>query len=206
MNQIWRNEHAAVWLARLDEIAPADFFHLLSPDEIARVQTYGDPVLRSGFIVRRGLLRQLLTEQLGHSPDFIYTELKKPMLAKGELHFSIAKCPSLALFAISETHAVGVDVENVDRVKASEEFLRDHLTRAERLVVGEHVARAWVRKEACAKALGLGLSRPLSEYDVRPLDAPQTTVRAGGRILQVYDLPVPGGSVGAVAIALPNAG
>lgn len=68
------------------------------------------------------------------------------------------------------THEVGVDVEPRDRPAADLEGLLPQLHADEqRLVVaaddrGATLLRLWVRKEAAAKARGVGLAEPLHEH------------------------------------------
>ena len=63
--------------------------------------------------------------------------------------------------------------------------------------------RCWVRKEACAKAIGLGIAAPPAAMAfARPADAAAAAGRAGVRVgsCTVWDLPAPTGFAAALAL------
>jgi len=126
------------------------------------------------------------------------------------LHVSIAHSGEFVACAISDRR-VGVDVERTDRPEADDALAARVCAPTERLRL-EHMPaepraraliRLWVRKEALAKALGVGLGLPFEQLDVRH-DIPLIGgVRAGA--LRVRD--VDGGPDGyAVAIAAEGRG
>lgn len=141
----------------------------LSPEEQMRAAGYGNSEARYRFIARHGLLRALLAERLGIEPSEVRLapdHRKKPVLADRSLKFNISFSRDTALFAFSSTDEIGVDVEAVQLDFPFNGVVRDHFTIAERslldsLPVTEQPRlffAMWTRKEACAKALGIGIT------------------------------------------------
>jgi 4'-phosphopantetheinyl transferase len=107
---------------------------------------------------------------------------------------------------------VGVDVEAVDPDFPVALVGRRFLSEAERGYVldgevgsrGGRFARCWCRKEAVAKAAGTGVVGDLTALDVSPHDPGpvQVAFRAGNgpALWSAYDLALPAGLVGAVAV------
>lgn len=164
------------------------------------------------FATRRLFLRSVLSGYLGCGPgelDFAAGEHGKPVLAWPEvdLAFNVSRSGEWMLLGISWGRAVGVDVERVGgRLSDPEELVRvarrvltsQERERLRQMTDGERESaffRAWARKEAVLKALGIGLSRdpstvevgldplgPLQPCDLDPEVFPRTR---GGRLLDV---------------------
>jgi 4'-phosphopantetheinyl transferase len=165
-----------VWAVDLDvDVARlARLEKLLSSDELERAWRYRFARDRARFVAGRGLLRQVLARYLDLSPQslrFRHAEFGKPCLAldKEVLRFNASGCEGVALIAVRRDAEVGVDIERVRR-------LPDFDSLAGRLLPEREIAElsslseqerekrffaTWVRKEAVAKMLGLGLSQPL---------------------------------------------
>ncbi len=105
---------------------------------------------------------------------------KPSLIDEGWLEFNMSHSGDLALYAITEGRAVGVDVERVRPDVARELTEARFFTAAETdalLALPEDGrARAfftvWTRKEACLKATGDGLSVPLDAFPVWPQPEP----------------------------------
>ena len=90
------------------------------------------------------------------------------------LAFNIAHSGSLAVCALADVRAVGVDVEPIERPELTPALLHDLLAPAERsrldLLSGaalqEALVALWTGKEAIAKAHGGGLGLPLDRLIV----------------------------------------
>src|SRR5262249_19723014 len=141
----------------LDADAVLRLGEVLTPDEQRRAARHATPDLRRRFVVRRALLRMLLAAELDTRPELIElsrTRLGKPVLAPpwdaSGVCFSQASCLDTALYAIGRV-AMGVDV-------AARRPGVDTLT--------------WVRREALAKATGVGLARVDEEAPVWELYDP----------------------------------
>ncbi len=202
---IWETSQVKVWSGGLDlpSAALRLLYQTLSTNEQARAQRYGTALLQDRFIARRGLLRALLGEELTCSPcglRFHEPKFRKPTLVSGEVSFSVSSSQEFAVFAFSRTQEVGVDIERVDPDLPPSELTaltQDHFSREEKALLSgmqepERIAtffRAWTCKEACAKAIGVGLSLPLAHYDV--LSAKNGTRKTTLGDFSTVSLPLP---------------
>jgi 4'-phosphopantetheinyl transferase len=104
-------------------------------------------------------MRAILGGYAGSDPaalSFHYNAFGKPHLAGGP-HFNISHAEDLALLALSTAGPVGIDVESLDREMDFESVSRRYFPE---LVAAYPAAffEAWTRREACLKAIGVGLS------------------------------------------------
>lgn len=179
-----------VWLARLDLEADqvGRCASLLSRDEqecAGRLHFERD---RRRFIVTRGILRRLLGNHLDLTPaaiTFGYAKNGKPFVAGGatRIHFNVSHAHERALYAISSSCALGVDIEYLNRDVDYCALAARFFTRREHAGL-QHIPEAdrrraffacWTRKEAVIKATGDGLALPLDQFEVAvaPDTAPQ---------------------------------
>jgi 4'-phosphopantetheinyl transferase len=90
------------------------------------------------------------------------------------LHFNLSHSGKIALYAFAYERKVGVDVEYVRGSLDNEELAAHYFSTYECSVLHslpaslreEAFYTCWTRKEAYIKALGIGLSQPLDEFDV----------------------------------------
>ena len=162
-----------VWTGDLDVDAEEQraLAALLAADERARAARYRDEANRTRFTVARARLRQLLGAMLGECANrvrFRYNPYGKPE-AEG-VAFSLTHAGHRWALALSQ-YRIGVDIELIRPVDATLHLV---LAREEQAALGA-VPKAdstrafltiWTRKEAYAKALGRGLSIPLTGYAV----------------------------------------
>ncbi len=169
------------WQGRLD-LNPAQvrqLARLLSRDEQLRSRKYHFERDRRRFIVARGMLRILLGSRLNIAPEDVrlsYTQFGKPILARAEsrIHFNLSHCEERALFALSPTRRLGVDIEYVkraiDAIGVARRFFTGAETAALEALPESRRRRAfmdcWTRKEAVVKALGAGFSLPFDQFEV----------------------------------------
>jgi 4'-phosphopantetheinyl transferase len=160
---------------------------LLSPDEQERALRLVNPEHRRRFIAARAALREILGRYLDLAPQavrFSYLEHGKPALGPAHasaIRFNLAHSGDLALYAVTLAHRIGIDVERIGN--------RNHLAIAERYFSPREIAalksaseaeqalifyRIWSRKEAIVKAVGTGLSMPLSSFSVAADGEPET--------------------------------
>ncbi|HEX5611275.1 MAG TPA: 4'-phosphopantetheinyl transferase superfamily protein [Burkholderiales bacterium] len=187
-------------IARLDctALAVEKGLSLLLDDEVERANRFLVEKERNRFIVARATLRRLLAERLGVSPRAVRLARGthgKPALAwplsESGLHFNVSHSQNLAAYAFSHGREIGIDVEAVRPMPDAEDVARRFFSRNERTAffsldpVDRCLAffHCWTRKEAFIKAIGDGLSHPLSAFDVtlKPGEAP--------RLLRVGDRP-----------------
>lgn len=183
-------EGVHVWTLMLDRAADecARLATMLADDERERARRLRRAQDGARFVVRRAMLRSILGWYVGCSPSdvwFTTNRFGKPALggrAAGlDVRFSATHSHGLAAYAVALARDVGVDVERVRPIPELELIARHHFAPGEyaALCALPHDARTvaflhcWTRKEAYVKALGVGLSFPLDQFEVsvRP-DAP----------------------------------
>src|SRR5260370_5815636 len=184
-----------VWRASLDQ-PPACVAALeptLSLGECSRAERYRFARDRQHFIIRRGLLRQMLGDYLGIEPARLHFHTGpygKPELAEipGAYmpHFNVSHSHEFALFAFARDHEVGVDIEYVRPVVEAEQIAGRYFSAQERDALRnlppdrmyEQFFIYWTRLEAYLNASGAGLAVAESqgllspEHTARPLYAP----------------------------------
>lgn len=149
----------------------------LSPDEQARAQRFYRVEDRDRFILSRGGLRYLLSRYLACRPetlDFTYSHYGKPSLvADAKLSFNLAHSGAWVVYALSWETLVGIDVEQIQPRAYLEGLVERCLTPAERQTLAadpqerlHHFFQYWTVKEAHLKAIGLGLSYPMTDIQV----------------------------------------
>lgn len=192
-----------VWRVRLPEVEPynAGLHELLSAEERERAVRFHFASDRQAYVARHGVLRVLLSEQLGVAPEAVRLETTtqgKPRLqadgARVRLHFSLSRSGQLALIAINQRCEVGVDVERLredfDYPPLAKLFLPDEeLELLRELPPPQALARfftLWTRMEACVKATGAGLAEALRSRGERPWCEP--LVVQGPNRVRVVDL------------------
>ena len=171
----------------LDPRGTAAAFLLLSDSErefAARLRVGAE-----AWVAARVALRSVLGRYLGLAPGRVSLESGangKPRLAPGasaDLRFNLSHSGDVALIAVRLGREVGVDLEKVRPGVDGAAILRDCFTAPERLGLsaladdepGETFFRAWVRREALAKATGRGIVSPpaaddAARFTVRDLD------------------------------------
>ena len=180
-----------VWRVSLEQ-PPRSLERLLatlSLDEKERAERFHFDRDRNRFIAARGTLRSILGGYLSREPAeirFCYGEHGKPFLereiAGDKLRFNVSHSHELALFAVTEGRDLGVDLEWI-RPDVAEEGIAERFFSADEVRVlrglpaeiqGEAFFNCWTRKEAYIKAIGEGLSMPLSRFVVSlaPGEAP----------------------------------
>jgi 4'-phosphopantetheinyl transferase len=194
---------------------------LLSSEELLRANRFHLNKHRRRFIVARAAMRQVLSRYLSVAPQdlvFSYSDKGKPEFPdksqEAEIKFNLSHSCDLALFAVTETHRVGVDIESVNRELAIEEIAERFFSAGEvntlRATLPGERAEAffscWTRKEAYIKAVGHGLSAPLDSFEEafgRGVPAALLHVRTDpteARRWSIYDIHVAEGYKAALAV------
>ncbi len=161
-----------VWRFYLDQQAvPLQMLaDSLSADEERRAERFRSWHDRQRFVAGRGWLRSLLAWYLAISPQavtFAYLPHGKPIVTNDPtLQFNIAHSQNLLLCAVTQHHAVGVDVEylrSITALELAQRFFRPSewailatmdLAEQQRMFL-----RYWTCKEAYLKACGDGLGK-----------------------------------------------
>jgi 4'-phosphopantetheinyl transferase len=162
---------------------------LLAPEERERAARYYFQNDMARFVVTRALLRIILGRYLAAPPGelrFTFNSFGKPFLdggadGAGKLQFNVAHSHNVALIAVTSRRKIGIDVEwiqnNIDMPAIFKRYFSTEEIRELRKLSRRNMRRTfyqyWTCKEAVAKAIGVGLSLPLSQIDVsRVLDEP----------------------------------
>jgi 4'-phosphopantetheinyl transferase len=188
----------------------------LDAQEMERASRIPNLEKRQSFEVAHGVLRFLLGRYVECDPGAIALASDregKPKLAFAEdLEFNMSHSAGWAVFAFSSNCAVGVDVEQVRAVPGLPALIRRVLCAeeaAELMLLSECDRErgffcCWTRKEACAKAIGMGLVAfdkfRVAAHPDRPariIHAPFDGAAAAAWVID--DLPMPPGYAGALA-------
>ena len=176
----------ALWRVDLDQHVPAAAHARLSAEEIARASRFVFARDRSRYIAAHAALRQLLTQHMANASQAAVEPLTlvvgshgKPALATpSRLHFNLSHSQNVGLVAISEDCELGVDVEQVRPMNDAAAMAGAYFTPAEQAALAAcgstfgDAARdraffiCWTRKEACLKALGIGLYLATRDFEV----------------------------------------
>lgn len=158
-------------------------FNFLSADEKDRVERYKFNKDKTSYTLARGKLRSILTNYIDIKPCsiiFSYGEFGKPELVKEQniknIQFNVSHSGEYIIIGISESGAIGVDVEKVsediDLPSISERFFSadeavylNNLSKDKGL---KSFFKVWTQKEALIKANGKGLSFGLNSWSTKP--------------------------------------
>jgi 4'-phosphopantetheinyl transferase len=163
---------ADVWVFRSLSPEARASAHLLSEDELERVERARRGEARERFAAVRGTLRAILSSYLDVDPlevPIVYGPQGKPYLESGPA-FSVSHSGSLAAIAVLDSGEVGVDVEQRtprERLPLLASALLAPSEREWYSGIAEEVRVSaffdlWSAKEACAKLIGRGLAMPFS--------------------------------------------
>jgi 4'-phosphopantetheinyl transferase len=151
---------------------------LLSSDELERVQRLHDANHQRRFIVARSFLRIILSSYLDTPPEeivFAYTEHNKVFLADttSAIQFNLSHSADKAVIAINKHFPIGIDIEKIQAKSflaiAKRFFSPEEYAELSQLPDNEASSAffcLWSRKEAVVKAVGKGLSIPLSSFSL----------------------------------------
>lgn len=175
--------HVHIWRASLEyNQSKVNFLTgSLSMDEIERANRFYFESDRMQFIVRRGILRQIISKYLEIDAKnllFEYNSFGKPFLItdslKQDFKFNMTHSKNMALYCISSQKNVGVDIEYLYKEFEFQPIIDRFFSQNEKKFI-ENIAidkqkegffKIWTRKEAILKALGKGISFPLEKIDV----------------------------------------
>lgn len=181
-----------IWRVRLDGPLPDAAWTALSDAERERARRLRPPAWRHDFVLSHYATRAILTRYTGTDPaalEFHRGAHGKPKAA-GHAEFSLSHTDGLALVAVSAAE-VGVDVETACQAQTAEGLIPRCLTASEQAAIaGDNdtmtaFLRYWTAKESYLKGLGIGLTEPLRNVEVRWDDRPNARVSRVARVARV---------------------
>lgn len=156
-----------LWLVRLDEWRPTRPL-VLSATEWSRAAKFAFENDRLRYLAAHDALREVLLRTVGvpRQLEFDVGSDGKPTLPpRFGAGFSLSHSQGWALIGLSEGQEIGVDIETIRTMPDSWALLQDYFRPeelAERTFAiaaeSQPFLRGWTRKEACLKAVGVGLS------------------------------------------------
>jgi 4'-phosphopantetheinyl transferase len=185
---------------------------LLSSEEMVRSGGYADEGRRQRFILRRAMLRRLLSLYTDTPPrrlEIRQDRLGKLTLLGSHLEFSVSHAADVVMFALSPSGRVGIDVERTHTAFDTRRIERRFFSPQEREILARLSGadrtlawfRCWTRKEAYVKALGEGISARFRHVSVPILaaDSPIPIDAGAGSQWLIENLSAPPGHVAAIA-------
>jgi 4'-phosphopantetheinyl transferase len=168
-----------LWIAQLDNSKLLDDCKIfLTSAEWERASKFRMKRVQDQFILSRGILRSLLGRYLGIAPIEVPIEALdggKPVLSAPyqHLHFNISHSNHVGVFGFVRHRRIGVDVEHCEWKPIYDGLVDRFFSHRERDLFKsippeerkECFFRAWTRKEAILKAVGLGV-QSLDSCDV----------------------------------------
>lgn len=150
---------------------------LLCEEELARANRFHFERHRRRFISARAMVRKILAAYLrqeGSQLSFSYNKQGKPSVNNAQkLEFNLSHSADLALLAVGQAHALGIDLEffsarpyqGIAKTLFSTQELK-HFNPLPAFLQPLSFFHIWAQKEAFIKACGLGLSYPTQQFDV----------------------------------------
>ena len=209
------------WVCLSKELEHLDHFQrILSDEEREKAGSFYFRRDRERFTMRRGILRVLLGGYLQNEPGdlrFAYQRSGKPRMetltGDPPLYFNLSHSHGFAVYALSSSHEVGIDLESTETGISIEEFAETFLTQREIREVfrcpsnrrKEVLLQYWTFREATFKARGLGNSVASKSFEVslrrnRPTVRMKTGNPDARASLSLHRLEAPKGFVSALAV------
>lgn len=174
------DDEAHVWRVDVPNAFDESVYRVLSGDERRKAAGLLFGADRRRFAAARAALRVLLGRYLRLPPEslvFGRNPHGKPFLVEDRgVRFSVSHSGDLALLAFARGMEVGVDVEAVREIPGLDGILARSFSPREAAALRSLPDGAretaffscWTRKEAFAKAKGLGLGLPFDRFTVAP--------------------------------------
>lgn len=180
MNIKIEDHQVHVWQANFETLSvySKDISKTLSPAELERAKKYKFTRDLEHFILRRYLLRLILSKYCDCQPHelmFRYNSCKKPFIGIPEfkeIKFNLSNSNDLMLVGLCKHDDIGIDIEKVHEIHDLENIAVENFSPQElkyfdsKLNKTDTFFKIWTRKEAFIKAKGKGLYLPLKSFCV----------------------------------------
>ncbi|MDP3935439.1 MAG: 4'-phosphopantetheinyl transferase superfamily protein [Alphaproteobacteria bacterium] len=135
----------------------------LNLEELQRAELFVFDQHRRHFIVRRALLKIVLSHYVNIAPKAVqiaYGQYKKPYLENnGHIYFNFSHTDAKGILAVTKRGQIGIDIEHIKPIKDKIEILKQISSVGEQVWVGKSLERfliLWTVKEALIKCQGTG--------------------------------------------------
>ena len=216
-----------VWRAPLDDSPEraSCYRPYLSADELIRANQCRTPHPQYQFVITRGILRILLSRYMKVHPIQLQFENQpqgKPVLLTTSslpIQFNVSHTLGMALIAVTTQHAVGIDVEWIDRKIQDRDIAERYFSPRESQYLASlspaerthQFFSYWTCKEAYLKMQGRGIAEGLAQCELT-MNPEQWQVglthldqQAEGEDCSLYRITSGSGHIGALAIACSSA-
>ncbi|MGC1390854.1 MAG: 4'-phosphopantetheinyl transferase superfamily protein [Bacteroidales bacterium] len=178
MNFVLENHQVHIWEANLKTVSfySNEITQTLSGDELERANKFKFTQDREHFILRRQILRQILSKYCGCQPGeliFGYNSYKKPFIRSAvfkEIKFNMSFSDDLMIVGLCRQKEIGVDIERIQEIHDSEKIAGENFSLPELKYLHGNIEKTvaflkiWTRKEAFIKAKGKGIYYPLNSF------------------------------------------
>ncbi len=214
----WLGGRAELRAIALDTAPSAEDAASLSQEERARATRFVFERDRRLYLHAHARLREVLSARTGLPPHLLAYDIGphgKPSLAGRGCAFNMSHSGALAWIVVADGGHIGVDVEMRRAMADADDLAARLYTAAERATIARAGREArdlafltcWTRKEACLKALGVGLLvEPCTfEAGASPDDAVVRIATPDGAFdVEVRSVVLDDESIGAVARVRPH--
>ncbi|QKG51862.1 4'-phosphopantetheinyl transferase family protein [Hymenobacter sp. BRD67] len=190
----------------------------LSAAERQRQARLRTPALRQTYGRAHGFLRAVLGQYAGRPGRALVLAADangKPVLPGSSLCFNLSYRPGRAVLAVASSGPVGVDVELQHPLPDAAPLIRELFAPTEQAALRATPPSGywplfhtiWTRKEAYAKALGMGLGMPFAAFSVlhfRPGEPVGLTAPAGASLYSFRAGPQHQGALATLTIDGPS--
>jgi 4'-phosphopantetheinyl transferase len=180
MNSKLPDNAVHVFHADIGENGPVDLdlcWQIIGDAERTRAERFRYDLHRERYVKAHGRLRQILAGYLELPHDQVRIELQKggkPFIPESNLQFNMSHSKDSAVYAVTATGHIGIDVELFDRRVEIDDLSSHYYTPSEQAVLAglDPTARRemffwlWTAKEARMKLTGEGLALDPRNIDV----------------------------------------
>ena len=174
-------ENTHIYHIDIGEGGPLDYdrcWSALTPAEQARAERFRFDLHRNRYVRAHGHVRHILAAYMDVSPSEIALQTGprgKPFIPSHDLYFNMSHSADTAVYAVTRSGEIGIDVEMFDRKVEIDDLSRHYYTETEQdalaALTEASVRRElffwlWTAKEARMKVTGEGLALDPRHIDV----------------------------------------
>lgn len=174
-------ENTHIYHVDIGDGGPLDYtncWQALTPLEQARAERFRFDLHRNRYVRAHGHVRHILAAYMDVAPSEITLQTGprgKPFISSHDLYFNMSHSADTAVYAVTQSGEIGIDVEMFDRKVEIDDLSRHYYTKAEQgalAALTEAASRRelffwlWTAKEARMKVTGEGLALDPRHIDV----------------------------------------